>query len=271
MLRTSLAPSAYCLTLAVLICSVSFPADAGTLDDLETSATKPKSSSQRSSSSTTYESSGDSDARSDLAADLTFSIFEFVFRVTGEVMGYGGESSGYRQQYQSPDHKTGLYRLPGDGLLPVARLEAHVLNASDGITGQQTRVQVGYGAVGFSHTQSRLFEETDSLTMSYQMLHYRMSFGNKVNWDLAFGSGSMIGDARYKGTVFASPVRVRLAPQWHVEYFPVWSSFNGGAMVEHQTSLNWQQQHWGAQVGFKKWVTDSVAVVGSFIGLSLTY
>ena len=264
------------ILLLVALCAV-VPSHAGVLNDLEESATKPKSKSDSGSSGKTNNSGRESSSSNgdSIGGDLAAGFFTWVVKTTlnaiGSVIAYGGESSWQRYAAKEPEDKDSLFRVPGDGLLPTAKIDTHFLLASDDITGHQTRVEAGYGLLGVSHTKNRLFERSDSLTMDYTLFHYRMSFGNRFSWDFAAGSGRLHGEDRYDGTVSAMPMRYRFSDKWYGEYFPVWSSYNGGAMAEHQFGLNWQQKYFGVSMGYKEWLTDNTNVEGFFVGMNIVY
>lgn len=252
----------------------------GTLKRMEESATKSQggssssSSSVEVSSSTTKKRSGSSSSSSlgdDFAGRVLGALLSIPMKAAEAALAYGGESSMDRYNSTEPTESDPLYRKPGDGLLPTVKIDAHFLLASDDITGQQSRVELGYGMYGFSHTTSRLFEKSDSLTMSYNLFHYRMSFSNRLSWDLALGEGKLNGDDEYSGAIAAMPIRFRFSHLWYGEYFPVWSSYNGGAMAEHQFSINWQEQFFGIYLGYKEWITDDTEVKGFFLGGNLVY
>lgn len=261
------------LLLFVVLCAV-IPSYAGVLRDLEESATKPKSSSSSSSKpkSNSKSSASDSDT---IGGELAFSLVTWIVETTlytvGKVIAYGGENSWKRYGVMEQEEKDSLYRLPGDGILPSFKLDTHYLLASNDVSGHQTRIELGYGLLGVSQTKNRLFERSDSLTMNYTLFHYRMSFGNRLSWDLAAGFGRLHGEDSYDGTVSAMPIRYRFSDKWYGEYFPVWSSYNGGAMTEHQLGLNWQKKHFGVSMGYKEWLTDNTNVEGFFVGVNMVY
>ena len=299
------------VVLSCLILCVGLNAHAGTLDDLERDATKPKSKSSGSSSSSSgsYSSSSGSyssgsDDDNSLQADLAAGIAELMFRITAEVVGFGltamaqgGEDSVQRYArselldsndrdvsngvvpaasgLDAADNVAGfgpsLFRKQGDPILPSVRVTSQWLSGSDNISAQLNRFEGGYGLLGFSYSRNTLDEQGDELTLENTLVHYRMSFGNDVSWDLAYGRGKMNGNQSHNGDVFAMPIRYRMNPDWHFEYYPVWSSYNGGSLSEHSFSFNYHYKYMGLSVGHKRWSAGPTTVSGLFTGLYLVF
>jgi len=281
------------LLASLLICCLANPALAGKLDDLETQATtKSKSSSKSSGSkssgskSSSSNSSGgyynnssqhDDDGNPIEAAFMLIFLTVKAIELTAEGIGvlaeHGGDSfSRYEQSSNtSKGPEPSLYRKEGDPILPTLRLSSQWLNGSGDVSGQLNRIEAGFGAFGVSHTQNRLNEAGDKLTIKNTLAHYRMSFGNDFSWDLAFGKGKMDGNKNTDGNVFAMPMRLRLNQELHLEYFPVWSDYGGRRMSEHQFSLNWQKEKVGLSTGFKTFSAGNTSVNGLFAGLYVNF
>jgi hypothetical protein len=265
----------FILLASIFVVAVS--TQAGTLDDLEAEATKPSkrssSSSNNNSSSNSRESSGNA-LTDQLAAGFAEMIVEVTFKLAEvglTVLAEGGESSVHRYANKTHTSTDSLYRQKGDAILPTVKIASQFLTASDGITAQLNRVEAGFALLGFSYSENKLKESGDALTLSNTLLHYRMSFGNDISWDLAYGRGRMNGNQVHTGDVFAMPIRLRLNPAWHFEYYPVWSSYNGGSLSEHQFSVNYQYQHYGITAGYKRWSAGVASVDGVFGGLYLSF
>ncbi len=270
------------LLTSLMISLLVNPVLAGTLDDLETQSTqKSKSSSKSNSSSGTYRSSQDNDSGSPIdgaiaVIDLTVAAIELTFKAV-EVLAVGAGDSVERYQNSSSNIKVNesgeasLFRKKGDPILPTLRLSSLWLNGSNNVSGQLNRVEAGFGFIGISHSQNRLTEPDDKLTIKHTLVHYRMSFGNDLSWDLAFGKGKIIGNQRHSGNVFAMPVRLRLSESVHFEYYPVWSNYGGSRLSEHQLSVNWQREKVGLSVGFKTLKAGDTSVNGLFAGLYVNF
>jgi hypothetical protein len=249
------------LILSLLVSTV----QAGTLDDLESESTKSKSrssSSNSSSSPTTYSSNSSSNSSSgnSLTNAVGGLLAEIIVKAIGlgiTTMAHAGENS--------------LFRAKGDPILPTVRISSQWLYGNDDINAQLYRAEIGYGFFGVSFSQNDLQESGDTLSVSNTLLHYRMSFGNDFSWDLAFGRGKMNGNQKHDGSVFAMPMRYRYNRDWHFEYYPVWSSYEGGSLAEHQFSFNYHYQHIGATLGYKTWSSGATAVDGLFTGLYLSF
>jgi hypothetical protein len=269
-----LATKHFTLLIAMLFMVV--PTYAGTLDDLESDATKPsKRSGGSSSSSDNSNSSSSGNAVSDqLAAGFAEMILEVSFKLAElglTVLAEGGESSVQRYANKTQVSEGSLYRLKGDPILPTMKIATQFLSGSDGVTAQLNRVEGGFALLGFSYSENKLKESGDALTLSNTLVHYRMSLGNNISWDLAYGRGRMNGNQVHTGDVFAMPIRARITPAWHFEYYPVWSSYNGGSLSEHQFSVNYQYKHYGITAGYKKWSAGLTDVDGVFGGLYLSF
>lgn len=267
----------YIISLTCLLITISNPVLAGTLDDLESEATKPvnKSSSRNSQSSDTNNNSTLSGAFADFFAELLFKITAKTIETTADVLVAGGLNS--QNRYQADDNANGhrLFRTKGDPILPSFGYTSHWLSANDNISAQLNRVELGYGLFGISYSENTLDEDGDKLTLSNTMLHYRMSLGNNLSWDLAWGKGKMNGNQSHQGDVLAMPIRLRLNRNVHLEYYPTWSSYNGGELSEHQFSVNYRgtgaYKYFGVTAGYKKWSAGLTTVNGIFTGLNLTF
>ncbi len=266
------------LILLASMLVVAASTQAGTLDDLEAEATKPSkrsgSSSNNNSSSNSRDSSSGNGLSDQLAAGFAEIIVEISFKLAEAgltVLAKGGESSVYRYANKTKVSTDSLYRQKGDAILPTVKIATQFLSASDGITAQLNRVEAGFALLGFSYSENKLKESGDALTLSNTLIHYRMSFGNDISWDLAYGRGRMNGNQVHTGDVFAMPIRLRLNPAWHFEYYPVWSSYKGGSLSEHQFSLNYQYKHYGITAGYKRWSAGLTSVDGLFGGLYLSF
>ncbi len=280
------------LLTSLLICSLANPAFAGKLDDLETQATtksKSKSSSSKSSSSKssgssssgTYNNSHNHDDGSAIDGALILIVLavkavELTAKGIGVLAEHGGDSFSRYEQTSSINKgsdggEPSLFRKEGDPILPTLRLSSQWLNGSGDVSGQLNRIEAGFGAFGVSHTQNRLTEAGDKLTIKNTLAHYRMSFGNDFSWDLAFGKGKMDGNKNTNGNVFAMPMRLRLNRELHLEYFPVWSDYGGRRMSEHQFSINWQKEKVGLSTGFKTFSAGNTSVNGLFAGLYVNF
>jgi hypothetical protein len=153
----------------------------------------------------------------------------------------------------------------------MLRLSSHWLYSTSDINARLNRVEVGYSFFGMSHTQNILNEGSDQLKLSNTLFHYRMSFANDLSWDLAYGYGKMNGKQKHNGSVFAMPIRFRFKPEWHLEYYPVWSSYKGGSLAEHQFSVNYHHKYIGATAGYKTWSAGTTSIDGFFAGVYLSF
>ena len=291
------------LTIIFFIAS----AQAGQLDDLESESTKSKSrsSSSNNTSSGTSSSSPDDSLGGAVAGavlEVMVEVFVAVVKVGVAGMAYTGDNSMQRYQRDEPesiapeelknaqalvasnemstieytefqhvDYKSTLFRTDGDPILPAIRLSSQWLSGTGDINAQLYRAEAGYGLLGVSYSQNRLQEEDDSLSLSNLLIHYRMSLSNDLSWHLAYGRGKMNGNQEHDGSVFAMPIRFRYHKDWHFEYYPVWSSYEGGSLAEHQFSFNYHYNYIGATLGYKTWSAGTTAVDGLFTGLYLSF
>ena len=292
------------LPLLIVTLCLSFsiaPAYAGKLDNLERESTKSssKSKSKKSSSgnSSSSNSNGNTSLGDDIQSRIAAGIAEILIEVTVKAVGYGaivvatgGESSHDRYKQSEPeaidynplnseqveeDDKSkvpeALFRTTGDPLVPMFRASSHWLYSSSDINAQLNRIEAGYSFLGFSYSQNILNENGDELKLANTLAHYRMSFGNNFSWDFAYGRGKMNGNQNHDGSVFAMPMRLRFNPDWHFEYYPVWSSYKGGSLSEHQFSFNYHYKYIGATVGYKTWSAGTASVDGLFSGLYISF
>ena len=293
---------------ALLIITLCFyfiilPAQAGQLDNLESEATK--SSSKSKSSSSKNSSSSNSSFTDELEAEVAAGIAGFIVEATVKIVGYsamavvaGGIISNERyirslpepidNNEPDPENKEnskeeinkeidteidteGFYRAKGDPILPMLRISAHWLDSGNDVSAQLNRIEAGYSFFGISYSQNILKEDGDQLKLSNTLIHYRMSFSNDFSWDLAYGRGKMNGNQEHDGSVFAMPMRYRFNSDWHFEYYPVWSSYKGGSLAEHQFSFNYHYKYIGATLGYKTWSAGDTSIDGLFTGLYLSF
>ncbi len=253
----------YLRFLSLVLCIPSIVLANG-LDTLEASATKPVT---RASQNTQPEKKTAQSNNSDSSNTFIGALAE----VTAMMIIAGGENSLARLTNNRANDKSEYFRKKGDPLLPMVRLNTQFLSGSQDTTAHISRLEGGFGFLGFSHTQSHLYQGDKTLSTQYTLVHYRMSYGNDMSWDFAIGEGLMSGNQDYSGSVFAMPIRIRYSPSIHFEYYPVWSSYNGGAMSEHQLAIHWQKQFFGMSFGVKNWVSDLNEINGAFFGLSASY
>ena len=279
------------------------PAQAGQLDNLETEATKSssKSKSKSKSSSSKNGSSSDSSFSDELEAEIAAGIAEVIVVATVKIIGYsalavvaGGAASNERYIRSQPeisdnnalndknseknseknnenDSSKSFFRAQGDPILPMLRISAHWLDSGNDVSAQLNRIEAGYSFFGISYSQNTLKEDGDQLKLSNTLIHYRMTFANDFSWDLAYGRGKMNGNQEHDGSVFAMPMRYRFNPDWHFEYYPVWSSYKGGSLAEHQFSFNYHYKYIGATLGYKTWSAGDTSIDGLFTGLYLSF
>lgn len=277
--------------------------------DLESEATKPKSRSSSASDHSSNSSSSDSSSDNSLggivgvaAGGFLVAIFMSAAEAGIRGMAFAGDNSMQRYQRDEPEttdaeelkvvqdlaatnrmsateytefqhqgYKNTLFRTDGDPILPALRLSSQWLSGADDINAQLFRAEAGYGLIGVSYSQNKLQEEGDSLTLSNLLVHYRMSLSNDLSWHLAYGRGKMNGKQEHDGSVLAMPIRYRYHKDWHFEYYPVWSSYEGGSLAEHQFSFNYHYNYIGATLGYKTWSAGTASVDGLFTGLYLSF
>ena len=263
-MRTPLLIATLCLSFSIV------PAYAGTLDNLERESTKSASTSKKSSSSSKSESTSLGD---DIAGRIVAGIGEAIAKavVAGGAMSHDRYMQTEPKIIDDSEALQNLYRTTGDPLVPMLRASSQWLYSSNNINAQLNRIEAGYGFFGISYSQNKLNEDGDELTLANTLIHYRMSFGNNFSWDFAYGRGKMNGNQNHDGSVFAMPMRFRLKPDWHLEYYPVWSSYKGGSLAEHQFSVNYHYKYLGATVGYKTWSAGTASVDGLFTGLYLSF
>jgi hypothetical protein len=293
-MRTNLLIATLCLYAFVT------PVQAGQLNNIETAAlkspSKSKKSSNRSSRSDKNISLGE-EIKKEIKKEIAIGVAEVVVKVTIMLVGSipvavlaGGAFSHERYSKSKPEPietndlepddtkkpKNGnfqkeLYRVAGDPILPMFRASAQWLNSGSDINAQLNRIEAGYSFLGMSYSQNILNENGDQLKLSNTLIHYRMTFHNNFSWDLAYGRGKMNGNQKHDGSVFAMPMRLRFNPNWHFEYYPVWSSYKGGSLAEHQFSFNYHYKHIGTTLGYKTWSAGKTSIDGLFGGIYLSF
>lgn len=285
--------AALCLNLSIL------PVYAGQLDNLEREATKSSSKSKKKSSqnSSSNNSSGKTSFGDDIKSEIAAGIAEIIVEASVKIVGFsamaivaGGAFSNERyaktlpepidnnnpesedsSEVRNENFLKELFRANGDPMLPMLRISSHWLYSNSDINAQLNRIELGYSFLGMSYSQNSLSEDGDKLTLANTLIHYRMSFHNNFSWDFAYGRGKMNGNQEHDGSVFAMPMRLRFKPNWHFEYYPVWSSYKGGSLSEHQFSFNYHYKYIGATLGYKTWSAGTASVDGLFTGLYLSF
>jgi len=294
LMRTNLLIATLCLY------ALATPVQAGQLNNLETEALKSSSKSKRSSNKSSNKSARndrDLSLGEEIKKEIAYGVAEIVVKATIMLVGSipiavigGGALSHERYSKSEPepietgnqeaddgkksktdDIELDFYRVAGDPILPMFRASAQWLNTGSDINAQLNRIEVGYSFLGMSYSQNILNENGDQLKLSNTLIHYRMSFHNNFSWDLAYGRGKMNGNQKHDGSVFAMPMRLRFNPNWHFEYYPVWSSYKGGSLAEHQFSFNYHYKHLGTTLGYKTWSAGNASVDGLFAGVYLSF
>lgn len=267
------------LCLYFIILSV----QAGQVDNLETEALKSPSNSNKSSKI---------DKDINLGEEIKKEISVGILKATGMLVGSiplavlgGGALSHERYSKSQPEpielddskksknknYQKKLFRIAGDPILPMFRASAQWLHSGTDINAQLNRIELSYSFLGMSYSQNILNENGDQLKLSNTLIHYRMTFHNNFSWDLAYGRGKMSGNQKHDGSVFAMPIRLRFSPSWHFEYYPVWSSYKGESLAEHQFSFNYHYKYIGATLGYKTWSAGDTSIDGLFTGLYLSF
>lgn len=295
-MRTPLVIATLCLTFSIT------PAYAGQLDNLEREATKTPAKTEKSTSnnSSTDKTSLGDNIKSEIATETAKALVKAAPEIATfgiKAIGYsaiaviaGGLASNEKYMRSEPevieDNESDsepsekdntrnigkdFFRVQGDPLVPMLRASSHWLYSGNNIDAQLNRIEAGYSFLGISYSQNILNEDGDELKLANTLIHYRMSFHNDFSWDFAYGRGKMNGNQKHDGSVFAMPIRFRFKPDWHFEYYPVWSSYKGGSLSEHQFSVNYHYKYIGATVGYKTWSAGTASVDGFFTGLYLSF
>ena len=193
-------------------------------------------------------------------------LVDFVF----DVLIKGGANTAERYSHEKPEEEFGLYRPFGDPIQPMMRVQTQWFTGSE-VDSHTYKLEAGVGPFGISITDSHLKDNDDELDIKNVLFHYRMSFGNHVSWDLAYGQGTMKGNETHKGSVISLPARIRLVDTLHFQYIPTFSDYGGSSLNEYEFSLNWQKNHLGVTTGFKRTVSGDVSISGVFGGLYLNF
>ena len=291
-MRASLLIATLCLSFIIA------PAQAGQLENLEREATKPPSKSKKSDSNS--KSSFSDELKNEVATETAKALIKAtpdIITFGAKVIGYGAitivagalasherslksqpgpianheQDSENSKENKSKEFGADFFRVKGDPLLPTLRASTHGLYSGNNTNAQLNRIEAGYSFLRISYSQNILNEDGDQLKLVNTLIHYRMSFHNDFTWDFAYGRGKMNGNQKHDGSVFAMPIRLRFHPDWHFEYYPVWSSYKGGSLAEHQFSFNYHYKYIGANFGYKTWSAGNASVDGLFAGVYLSF
>ncbi|MEH6450304.1 MAG: hypothetical protein V7765_16640 [Oleispira sp.] len=293
-MRTPFLIATLCLIFSIA------PAYAGQLDNLEREATKSPSKSKSKKSDSNSKTSFSDELKNEVATEAAKALIKAapdIITFGAKVIGYsaltvvagavGSHERSLKSQPEPTDNNeqdpenskenknkefgADFFRVNGDPLLPTLRASTHGLYSGNNINAQLNRIEAGYSFLGISYSQNILNEDGDQLKLANTLIHYRMSLHNDFSWDFAYGRGKMNGNQKHDGSVFAMPIRLRFHPDWHFEYYPVWSSYKGGSLSEHQFSFNYHYKYIGANFGYKTWSAGTASVDGFFTGLYLSF
>jgi len=243
------------------------PTYAGSLDDFENDATQSRETSNDNSlpDSTSLKKDGDCDS---LGECLLSGIFEGIW----EVSKLAGAMSMERMKPFPIDKKVSPRDL-GDSLLPIARIDAYLHEATGNVSAKAIRAELGYGALAFQLRQTKYKESnpTDELTLTQLHVLYRMSFGNHVVMNLGLGTFELSGNEKHKTLSMTFPVHVKVNSNWGWEIKPNYADFNGSTVWDVEGGLLFTKNHLALNLGYRRLSSPEQIIHGPYVGASFFY
>lgn len=160
-------------------------------------------------------------------------------------------------------------RNEGDILIPFIRYDFAYQNISASIHANSHRLEAGYGPFA-AFLEEYIFNETapdNTLTLSRQLLLYRMSSDPMFEVDLGIGQTVISDEQRTALNTISLPVKVVLGANAALEFRPAWA----GGVSDYEIVLHIGRQYGSIKVGYRTLNTADSTLSGPFAGLSVYY
>ncbi|HEY6093404.1 MAG TPA: hypothetical protein VIU93_00485 [Gallionellaceae bacterium] len=191
------------------------------------------------------------------------------FNLDSEFMDWIGELG--QQTWQRLDLTEGgaSRRNEGDFTIPFIRYDFAYQNVAASIHASSHRLEAGYGPFAV-FLEEYTFKETSpdsTLTISRQLLLYRMSVDPMFEVDLGIGQSVVSGAESTSLSTLSLPVRVVLGENAALEFRPAWA----GGMNDYELALHIGRQYGSVKVGYRVLNSPDSTLSGPFAGFSVYY
>lgn len=175
----------------------------------------------------------------------------------------------FTMQRVSPEADAALRRNDGDILIPFVRYDFAYQDVSANIFANSHRLEAGYGPFALLLEDYTFHEQlpADTLTISRQLLLYRMSANRMIEVDFGLGQ-SIISDAQHTTLNSISlPVRLLVSENVALELRPTWSE----TMDDYEIALHWGRQFGSVTIGYRTLISPGETLGGPFAGFAVYY
>ncbi|MDH5302302.1 MAG: hypothetical protein OEW58_13170 [Gammaproteobacteria bacterium] len=261
-------------SLLLFLPSIAF---SGTLDDFERDSTTPQSSEPKKSSSrgscNGMDCSEDSSSIGDEFTRHMFSgLFDAVARGVGFTFSHGtrvtlDRTSWYQRTPGITPRKT------GSPLLPTFRASGTWQSVYPDLEGRDFSVEVGHSLFSAQIRKTQFVENTpaDSLTLSYGIIYYRLSYGNNFEINFGLGRSELTGNHKNIGTTFSAPITWQFADDFAFSLWQSYSSINRVALSDIDYSFMYVKNGFSTSLGYRSVSNPVSELSGPYVGLSYFY
>lgn len=206
--------------------------------------------------STHYES------RDQLHADTSFSLGDEFVDLLGEL----GQQTWRRLD---PLDVSVQRRNAGDFPIPFIRYDFAYQNVASNIHASSHRLEAGYGPFAIFMEEYTFNEAApdNTLTISRQLLLYRMSADPMFEVDVGLGQSVVSGVQSTSLSTLSLPVRVVLGENAALEFRPAWA----GGMSDYELALHIGRRYGSLKVGYRALNSPDSTLSGPFAGFSVYY
>ncbi len=166
-------------------------------------------------------------------------------------------------------------RLPGEALIPFARLDIVRQDAEGDVTATDWRGEIGYayGAVQVRRTDylEKGVSGRERLTLTQAHALLRMSFSNHLETDLGLGAATLSGRERHSGFCITAPVLFHPAPYLGVEFRPSWFDLSGNWSSDYDLALLLGWRYVSLKAGYRWTRSDHESLDGPQAGVSFRW
>lgn len=202
------------------------------------------------------------DTSSGLADVFSDSMGELI-RLT---VAYGGVCSWERVSGGARMDGEVAPRLPGDALLPFARVDLSAQAVESDIEAEDLRVEGGYGPFGVHGDMTRFRESSpeDDLELTRILALYRMSYGSRVEVDVGLGTLTLDGGSTTTRLACSLPFLICPNARWAVEFRPMWSD----RVSDYDLAVLWTRSYVALKAGYRWLDSPGESLDGPYAGLS---
>ncbi|MDH5694684.1 MAG: hypothetical protein OEZ47_16430 [Gammaproteobacteria bacterium] len=252
---------------------------AGVLDDFE----KDSTTSSRSDRSESTDSSRNQcrTVRCEKEKSLASQFFGWLFgdvivggliKGTGQILTNGTKVTLNKTSKHSKMRGISV-REAGSPLLPTAKLSGNWQSVFPDLEGRDLELELGYSLVGLHVRKTRFLEHSpeDSLSLVFNHVMYRLSFGNNFTLGLGVGQSRLSGNEQNSGTSITLPYVWHFGKNIYLDAWNSFTSFNDVPVTDLDYSLMYSKNGLSASLGYRSVSNPVSSLSGPYVGLSFIY